>query len=103
MGKKEGSKRQKKAHKMEETKKDKWIKAVDGVTFDIYDGETVGIVGESGCGKSTLGRTIAGLYKPNSGEIDFLGQDLLKMSESSRKSLTKKMQIIKRTLGDHNP
>ena len=73
---------------------DKWIKAVDGVTFDIYPGETVGIVGESGCGKSTLGRTIAGLYKPDSGKIFFLGDDLLKISERSRKKLTKKMQII---------
>ena len=74
--------------------KDKWIKAVDGVTFEIYPGETVGIVGESGCGKSTLGRTIVGLNKPNSGEIYFLGEDLLKMSEYSRKKLSKKMQII---------
>ena len=74
--------------------KDKWIKAVDDVTFDIYPGETVGIVGESGCGKSTLGRTIAGLYKPDSGKIFFLGDDLLKVSEGYRKKLTKKMQII---------
>ncbi len=74
--------------------KDKWIKAVDGVTFDIFPGETVGIVGESGCGKSTLGRTIAGLYKPDSGKIFFLGDDLLKISDGYRKKLTKKMQII---------
>ena len=74
--------------------KDKWIKAVDGVTFDVFPGETVGIVGESGCGKSTLGRTIAGLYKPDSGAIFFLGDDLLKISENYRKKLTKKMQII---------
>ena len=60
--------------------KDKWIKAVDGVTFEIYPGETVGIVGESGCGKSTLGRTIVGLNKPNSGEIYYLAEDLVKMS-----------------------
>ena len=74
--------------------KDKWIKAVDGVTFEIYPGETVGIVGESGCGKSTLGRTIVGLNKQNSGEIYFLGEDILNMSEYSRKKLSKKMQII---------
>ena len=74
--------------------KEKWIKAVDGVTFDIYPGEIVGIVGESGCGKSTLGRTIIGLNTPNKGEILFLGKDILKTSENYRKKLSKKMQII---------
>ena len=74
--------------------KEKWNKAVDGVTFDIYPGETLGIVGESGCGKSTLGRTIIGLNNPNKGEILFLGKDILKTSENYRKKLSTKMQII---------
>ncbi|MFW5895887.1 MAG: ATP-binding cassette domain-containing protein, partial [archaeon] len=50
-------------------------KAVDGISFDIAEGETLGLVGESGCGKSTTGRAILQLYKPTSGEVNFDGQD----------------------------
>src|SRR5574339_623414 len=56
------------------------VRAVDGVSFDIKRGETLGLVGESGCGKSTTGRTILQLYKPTAGEVMFNGQDLTKLN-----------------------
>ena len=52
------------------------LKAVDGVSFDIKKGETLGLVGESGCGKTTVGRTILNLYKPTSGQIIYDGQEI---------------------------
>ena len=56
------------------------VRAVDGVSFDIRKGETLGLVGESGCGKSTTGRTILQLYPPTSGDVIFRGTDLTKLS-----------------------
>lgn len=72
----------------------KYIKAVDDVSFELYKGETFGLVGESGCGKSTLGRTMLGLYKPNSGKVIFDGEDIFSLKNKSMKEMRKKMQLI---------
>lgn len=71
-----------------------WTKAVDDVSFDIYEGETLGLVGESGCGKSTLGRTIMKLTDAKEGQIFFRRQEILRMKESDFRHLRKDIQII---------
>lgn len=70
------------------------VKAVDDVTFNIYRGETLGLVGESGCGKTTTGRTIIQLYKPTAGNVVFEDTDLTQMGGKSLRSLRKRMQMI---------
>jgi len=70
------------------------LKAVDDVTFNIYERETLGLVGESGCGKSTLGRTILHLIKPTQGEVIFDDVNLNLISKKEMKEARKKMQII---------
>ena len=72
----------------------KELKAVDGLSFDIYRGETVGLVGESGCGKSTLGRAILKLIEHSAGSIEYDGRGLDKLTSSEAKSLRRKMQIV---------
>ena len=71
-----------------------YFKAVEDVSFDIYPGETLGLVGESGCGKSTLGRTLIKLMKPHAGSVFYEGTDVLNCPKSQLKALRKKMQII---------
>ncbi len=70
------------------------LHAVDGVSFNIEEGQTLGIVGESGCGKSTTGRAILRLIEPTSGEVYFKGRDVIKYNELELRKARKEMQII---------
>ncbi len=71
-----------------------YVHAVDGVSFDIFKGETLGLVGESGCGKSTTGRTILQLQRPTSGKVIFEGRDLASLQGSELRAVRKDLQII---------
>ena len=70
------------------------VKAVDGITFQVKRGETLGLVGESGCGKSTAGRSILQLYKPTAGEVKFNGTDLTKLDGGEMRRMRRYLQMI---------
>ncbi len=74
--------------------KGKVVKAVDDISFQIFKGETLGVVGESGCGKSTTGRLILKLLEPTSGTVVFKGQDLSQLKKKEMRAMRKEMQII---------
>ncbi len=75
-------------------KKNVYVKAVHNISFDVYPGETLGIVGESGCGKSTLGRTLLRLYDPTSGEILFNNENIMRYNRNELRALRGDMQYI---------
>ncbi|MEM2510665.1 MAG: ABC transporter ATP-binding protein [Candidatus Methanomethylicia archaeon] len=76
------------------SKKQEFIRAVDGVSFEIVKGEVFGLVGESGCGKTTVGKTILRIIEPTSGKVYFKGIDILKLSRSEIRKLRRRMQLI---------
>ncbi len=71
-----------------------WVKAVDGISFDVFPGENLGLIGESGCGKTTTGRTILQLNKAKEGEIIYKGKDVVKMNKQELLEFRKEVQII---------
>jgi oligopeptide transport system ATP-binding protein len=70
------------------------VKAVDGVSFSVYRGETLGLVGESGCGKTTTGRTIIRIYQPTAGQVTFEGVDLARLRGRALRKMRRKIQMV---------
>ena len=71
-----------------------YVKAVDDISFDVFSGETLGLVGESGCGKTTTGRTILRLNEPTSGQMIYKGKDIVAFNEQELREFRKEVQII---------
>ena len=76
------------------TEKSRLLHALSDVSFDIYEGETLGVIGESGCGKSTLGRCLVKLHKPSQGTISYNGKDLWKLPDYDKKAARRDIQMI---------
>lgn len=76
------------------TRKVRWVRALDGVSFQVYRGETFGLVGESGCGKSTLGKTILGIYQPTEGSVVFKGKTISHLPRKEAKEVRKDIQYV---------
>ena len=72
----------------------KLVRAVDGISFDVYEGETLGIVGESGCGKSTTGKTIVRLNRPTAGGVTYDGMDLFSCPPDAQARISREIQIV---------
>ena len=72
----------------------RYVKAVDDISFEVYDGETLGLVGETGCGKTTVARTLLQLYRPTSGQILFDGINLTELPENEMRKIRSRMQMI---------
>ena len=71
-----------------------FLRAVDGVSLEVFRGQTLGLVGESGCGKSTLGRTLVGLWQPDAGEVRYAGTEITHLSDGARKPFTRRIQMV---------
>jgi oligopeptide transport system ATP-binding protein len=80
-----------------------YVRAVDGVSFDIRPGETFAVVGESGCGKTTLGKTVARLYSPTEGEIRFDGRNISELNDRELKSVRREVQVVYQDPSSLNP
>ncbi|TNE84111.1 MAG: ABC transporter ATP-binding protein [Deltaproteobacteria bacterium] len=71
-----------------------WVKAVDGISFDVFEGQTLGLVGESGCGKTTTGRAILRLVEPTAGDVKFMGKDVRALEGEALRATRRDLQII---------